>query len=137
MNGGHAAAAISTGAVGGQLRDSEVKLIGYFIVSVRPGRERLLPKGTDTIVITDNMSDEAFTGYVVARYFQSVGFRELSLDERTDVEADRRYLRVHFNVVRRWPREPRKYDERQIAVLEEIGRELAGSPGGARGESDV
>jgi hypothetical protein len=131
VNGGTAAAAGGASGARGQLADSEVKLIAYFIVSVRPGHERLLPKGADTIVITDNMSDETFTGYVVARYYQSSAFTELGSDEQAQAIADRKYLRVHFNVVRRWPREPRKYDERQIAVLDDIGRALATSSTGS------
>jgi hypothetical protein len=123
-----AAAAGGAGGQRGQLADSEVKLVAYFVVSVRPGRERLLPKGADTIVITDNMSDETFTGYIVARYFQSAGYRELSPEEQAETNAERKYLRVHFNVIRRWPKEPRKFDERQIAVLDDIRRSLANAP---------
>jgi hypothetical protein len=137
VNGGTAGAA-GAGGARGQLADSEVKLIAYFIVSLRPGRERLMPKGADTMVMTDNMSDETFAGYVVARYFQSGAYTELSAEEQAEANADRKYLRVHFNVVRRWPREPRRYDERQIAVLEDIGRALAASSTVPRiGGSDV
>jgi len=35
-------------------------------------------------------------------------------------DEDRRFLRVHFVVSNRWPREPEKFEEEQIAVLEEI-----------------
>ena len=40
-------------------------------------------------------------------------------------EEDRRYLRVHYVVSNRWPREPKKFEERQVAVLEEIGQAIA------------
>ncbi|MEK6279436.1 MAG: hypothetical protein AABN95_03705 [Acidobacteriota bacterium] len=39
-------------------------------------------------------------------------------------EEDRKYLRVHYVVSTRWPREPEKFEERQIAVLEEIGQAI-------------
>ena len=35
-------------------------------------------------------------------------------------DEDRRFLRVHFVVSNRWAREPEKFEEEQIAVLEEI-----------------
>lgn len=35
-------------------------------------------------------------------------------------DEDRRFLRVHFVVSNRWAREPEKFEEKQIAVLEEI-----------------
>jgi hypothetical protein len=127
MNGGLAAGAVAHGgrSDSGELADNLVKLIAYFVVSVQPGAERLMPKGADTIVVTDNFSDEAFTAYVIARYFQSTAYTELSVADKVKAEAERIYLRVHFNVVRRWPREPRRYDERQIAVLDQIGRALS------------
>ena len=39
-------------------------------------------------------------------------------------EEDRKYLRVHYVVSNRWPREPKKFEERQVAVLEEIGQAI-------------
>jgi hypothetical protein len=127
MNGAHAAGAVAQGGSADTrtLADDLVKLIAYFVVSVKPDAERLMPRGADTIVVTDNLSDEAFTAYVIARYFQSTAYTELSAADKVKVEAERIYLRVHFNVVRRWPREPRKYEQRQIAVLDEIGRALS------------
>jgi hypothetical protein len=127
-DGGPAAGAAvqGMGSEGGMLADDLVKLVAYFIVSLEPEHERLMPGGADTIVVTDNMSDETFTSYAIARYFQSAAYRELSPNEKAAAEDERKYLRVHFAIVRRWPREPRKYDERQIAVLNDISRELAG-----------
>jgi hypothetical protein len=122
-----AGAAVQAGGhAGGALADDFVKLVAYFVVSLKPNHERLMPKGADTIVVTGNWTDEEFTTYVIAKYFQSTGYTELRPEEQARVRAERKYMRVHFGVVRRWPKEPRKYDERQIEVLDAIGRKLAG-----------
>ena len=39
-------------------------------------------------------------------------------------DEDRRFLRVHFVVSNRWAREPEKFEEEQIAVLEEISEAI-------------
>jgi hypothetical protein len=148
------------------LADDDVKLVGYFLISVQRDRERVIPDSGDTIIVTDNMTDEAFTNYAVARYLQTrkkphrnltrealdallnavrriaadagdrarlAGYERLLDEERRSEEqaadlstrdelavGEERYLRVHFAVIRRWPREPLKFDERQQAVLERL-----------------
>jgi hypothetical protein len=42
-------------------------------------------------------------------------------------DQDRKFLRVHFVVSNRWRREPEKFEEEQVAVLEEISEAIAGS----------
>jgi hypothetical protein len=42
-------------------------------------------------------------------------------------DEDRKFLRVHFVVSNRWRREPKKFEEEQVAVLEEISEAIAGS----------
>lgn len=39
-------------------------------------------------------------------------------------EEDRKYLRVNYVVSNRWPREPLKFEEDQVAVLEDIRDKL-------------
>lgn len=39
-------------------------------------------------------------------------------------EEDRKYLRVNYVVSNRWPREPLKFEEEQVAVLEDIRDKL-------------
>jgi hypothetical protein len=98
-----------------RLDDDDVKLVAYTIVSVRRGHERVLPEGLDSIVVTDNLTAEAFSNSIVTQYFQTpVGMY-------TPAE-DRKYLRVHFSVVRRWPREPLEYEEKSIAALRGIAQ---------------
>jgi hypothetical protein len=108
-----------------ELSDNLVKLVAYTIVSVKRGEERVLPKGTDQIIITSNLSGEAFTTLIIARYFQSQGYNDLEENEKVQ-EEERKYLRVHYVVSRRWPREPLKFEERQIDALNGIRDVLAG-----------
>src|SRR3954465_5853732 len=85
-----------------RLDDGDVKLVAYFIVSLRRGHERVLPKALDTIVVTDNLSTEAFTSFLIAAYLQT----EKGM---ATPQEDHKYLRVHFNVVRRGRREPLEF----------------------------
>lgn len=41
-------------------------------------------------------------------------------------DADRKFLRVHFVVSNRWSRQPEKFEEEQVAVLEQISEAIAG-----------
>ena len=45
-------------------------------------------------------------------------------------DEDRKFLRVHFVVSNRWSRPPKKFEEDQVAVLEEISEAIAGSDAG-------
>lgn len=44
-------------------------------------------------------------------------------------EKDRKHLRVHFVVSKRWPREPQRFEEEEVEVLEEICQAIARSHG--------
>jgi hypothetical protein len=156
----------------GPLADDDVKLVGYFLVSVKRGRERVIPESGDTIIVTDNMTDEGFTNYAVGRFLQKQAqpkrdttlevldsmmrvLRNIAVDpadrallassgqliaqarasEQRAIAASRedkltageeRFLRVHFAVIRRWPREPLKFEEQQQEVLEQVRDALEG-----------
>lgn len=85
------------------LDDDFVKLVGYSIVSVRRGRERHVKGGSQ--VIARRMTREAFTSWMIARNADSIE------------PGEEPYLRVHFTVANRWPREPLEFEERQLAEL--------------------
>jgi hypothetical protein len=44
-----------------------------------------------------------------------------------------KYLRVYYVVSHRWPREPMKFEEREIGVLRGIRNNLSAIPGGGNG----
>jgi hypothetical protein len=100
-----------------------VKLVSYNIVSIRRGAERVMPFGSNAVIVTDSMSEETFISWIIARYLQSEEYRNLPAREKLSDE-DRKYLRVNYGVGRRWPREPLEFEERQVEVLQEIGDAL-------------
>ncbi len=99
------------------LDDEQVKLVAFTIISVRRDAERTMPGllGAGTVVIAERTTGEALTLWLIDRYLAS-----LSPEERLAIEADRRYLRVHYVVSRRWPREPREFERDQLGTLAAI-----------------
>lgn len=96
------------------LDDDFVKLIGFSIVSVRRGHEKLVTAGST--VVAGPMSQESFVSWMIAKHGDSI-----------DKEQEK-YLRVHYTIARRWPREPLDFEENQLKTLDGIRRVLAGEP---------
>jgi len=95
------------------LADDMVKLVRFTIVSIKRDEEKILKR--DEEIFDDNMTDDAFATWVISKYGESRG---MSSD-------DRKYLRVSYEVLGRWPKQDRKYEKRQLEVLEGIRQELA------------
>lgn len=102
-----------------RLDDDMVKLVPYTIVSVKRDAERAMPGGSGQIVVTENMTGDAFKAFLIARYLASEDYRKLAPDEKLGPREEK-YLRVHYAVARRWPRESLAFEKRQIAGLEGI-----------------
>jgi len=96
------------------LNDDKVKLVRYQILSIKRGDEKILIRDRDEIV-TDNMDGAAFAAWKIAEYCN-----DLSLGN-----DDRKYLRVFYEVLHRYDREPLKYEEDQLKVLREIRDRIA------------
>jgi hypothetical protein len=123
------------------LDDDNVKLIAYSIVSLQPDRERIMPGGQDSVILTEPLTYDGFVAWRVAEYLQSQKYREetgqirrpdgtwASPEEIERAIEDHKYLRVYFVVSRRWPKEPRKYDEREIAEWQKLARAIAAEAG--------
>jgi len=106
------------------LSDDSVKLVEYQIVSIERDRERILEN--DYKLVTDNFTSDAFTSWVIAHYFQS--------DHEPMEEKQKKYLRVCYRVICRWPRESLHYEQKQLDRLEGIEEavwKLAGGKGDA------
>jgi hypothetical protein len=105
------------------LADDDLKLVAYTIVFAKRGGEAVMPRGSDSIVVTDNLTERQFVAQVIADYTKRNGgtreFRELIA--RT---SDLRYLKVHYVVSRRWPREPAEDVSRQTDALEQMAEAL-------------
>jgi hypothetical protein len=95
------------------LSDDMVKLVRYSIVSIQRDEERILHRGEE--IFDDNVTDDAFATWMISKYGDAQG---LSSEER-------KYLRVPYEVLGRWARQDRKYEKRQLEVLEGIREELA------------
>lgn len=125
----------------------EVKLVEYTIVSIKRCDERIIAKGQ--VIYSDDMSDEAFATWVIARYLQGEDLtvsdrragegddheaRERRLRERHIAPEEKRYLRVYHHVLESWPRPDKDCcDDRQVDVLRGIERAIRDAFG-PRGE---
>jgi hypothetical protein len=101
-----------------QNNGDEVRLFEYYILSVKPDEERVID-GPKNIIVTDNMSGEAFIAWVIARYFQQPDHKPMDHD-------DKKYIRVCYRVACSLPKENTKYQKDQVEVLREIRDTLGG-----------
>jgi hypothetical protein len=111
------------------LEDDAVKLIAYTIVSLKRNKERIMDGGKDSVIVTDNMTGEAFTSWIMAKYLQQLvpdpkdNKKKVPRSKLIDPD-ELKYLRVYYVVSHRWPREPLKFEEREINVLQGIRNHL-------------
>ncbi|HJP91120.1 MAG TPA: formylglycine-generating enzyme family protein [Pyrinomonadaceae bacterium] len=128
------------------LRDDMLKLVRYKVLFVKREYEQAFREEED--LVSENMDAAAFAAWKVAEFIQKLksedtrvsekwlkyhggkyvkevnvgGVKTLVLKEFPD--DDKKYLRVYYEVLDRYPRERFKYEERQIEVLEEIREQL-------------
>jgi hypothetical protein len=95
------------------LSDDMVKLVRYSVVSIKRDQEKPLLVGEEK-VFDDNLDGEAFTTWVTSEVAGAEGLSE----------EDRKYLRVSYEVLGRWPKQDRKYEKRQLEQLEGIQRAI-------------
>jgi hypothetical protein len=120
------------------LRDDMLKLVRYKVLFVKRDYEHAFPEQED--LVSENMGGEAFAAWKVAEFIQRLGLGETRVPERwrkylgegyvEDVgghlvlrglpEEDKKYLRVYFEVLGRYPREKFRYEQDRVSVLEEI-----------------
>jgi len=103
-----------------QSRRDEVKLYEYYILSIKRDDERVVA-GPRSVIVTSDMSGEAFTSWVISMYFQEKGHEEIP-------HGDKKYLRVSYRVACSFPRERPEYQKDQVTVLREIRDALGGGP---------
>jgi hypothetical protein len=125
------------------LHDDMLKLVRYKILFVRREFEVAFPEQED--LVSDNMDGSAFTAWKIAEFIQNLVIKDSGpapaghtrvpqkwIDKKYAEEywrdgyltgiphEDKKYLRVYYEVLERYPREKFKYEEQQIRVLEEI-----------------
>jgi hypothetical protein len=128
------------------LHDDMLKLVRYKILFVRREYEYAFPEQED--LVSDNMDGSAFTAWKIAEFIQDLHrqttrvplkWTDKSYPPREFIKdgylngiphEDKKYLRVYFEVLERYPREKFKYEEQQIRVLEDIRDRLGSSDTG-------
>jgi hypothetical protein len=137
------------------LNDDMLKLVRYKILFVKRDHEHAFPEQEE--LVADNMDGSAFTAWKVAEFIQSLGKKKTVVPAKWDKypdkkddhgkhlyregdiliglpEDDKKYLRVFFEVMDRYPREKLKYEEDQLHVLREIKEAIRDKkPGDGKG----
>ncbi len=118
------------------LRDDMLKLVRYKVLFVKREYEHAFREQED--LVSENMDGAAFTAWKIAEFIQELGRAETEVPKKWADKGypaaghvqggklkglphdDKRYLRIYYEVLERYPREKFKYEEQQIRVLEEI-----------------
>ena len=128
------------------LHDDMLKLVRYKVLFVRREYEYAFPEQED--LVSDNMDGSAFTAWKIAEFIQDLHrqttrvplkWKDKNYPPREFIKdgylngiphEDKKFLRVYFEVLERYPREKFKYEEQQIKVLEDIRDRLSPSDTG-------
>jgi hypothetical protein len=119
------------------LRDDMLKLVQYKIIFVKRDYEHVLQEQEE--LVADNIDAAGYTMWKIAVFMQQLcEQRQIPVPARWKryppndpqyregdtlvgfPEEDKKYLRVYYKVLDRWPREAYKFEEKQIAVLTQI-----------------
>jgi hypothetical protein len=120
------------------LSDDRLKLVRYKILFVKRDYEHAFSEVEE--LVSDNLTPTAYTAWKIAEFIQTLARGTTDVpkkwtdgypkDYRKDgkligfPEDDKKYLRVYYEVLDRYVREPFKYEEEQIDVLKEIRDKL-------------
>lgn len=125
------------------LRDDMLKLVKYRVLFVKREYETSFFEHED--VIEDNLDAGALTAWKIAEFAQRLRedgfkipdkwgkvyppapFRDRPMAGRFNgfPEEDKKYLRLSYEVLERYPRERFKYEEQQIRILEQMRDNMA------------
>ena len=118
------------------LADEQLKLVRYKILFVMRDYECAFREQEE--LIPDNLTDSAYSGWKIAEFIQhlpSIDERDLPANwkkylrekgEKGHAKAeDKKYLRVFFEVLDRYPREELKYHEEMLTELGGIKHQLS------------
>jgi DNA-binding beta-propeller fold protein YncE len=122
------------------LGDDMLKLVRYKVLFVKREYEHAFPEREE--LVSDRMDGSAFTAWKIAEFIQGLGSQTTTVPNRWRDKGypqsefvmngklvglndeDKKYLRVYYEVLERYPREKFKYEEQQIRVLEQIRNSL-------------
>ena len=119
------------------LRDDMLKLVQYKILFLKRDYEHAFQEQEE--LVTDNLDEAGYTAWKIAAFIQQLGEKRHTIvpenwkhypphdpqyrEGSTLVgfpEEDKKYLRVYYKVLDRWPREAFNFEEEQIKVLKQI-----------------
>jgi hypothetical protein len=117
------------------LSDDMLKLVRYKVLFVRREFEVAFSERED--LIADNLSENSFVAWKIAEFIQELEAGKTPIPSKWRAKQypagftladfltgiphdDKKYLRVHYEVLERYPRQKFKYEEQQITVLEQI-----------------
>jgi hypothetical protein len=125
------------------LHDDMLKLVQYKILFLKRNYEHAFAEQEE--LVPDNIDAAGYTAWKIAAFIQQLREQRhttvpekwkqyppddpLYRDGSTLVgfpERDKKYLRVYYKVLDRWPREAFKFEERQIEILKEVRDHLPG-----------
>jgi len=112
-----------------------LKLVRYKVLFVRREFEVAFPEHED--FVSDNLTESSFVAWKIAEFIQDLEARTMPVPSKWRSKQypagmttgeflkgipheDKKYLRVYFEVLERYPREAFKYEEQQIRVLGQI-----------------
>jgi hypothetical protein len=115
------------------LNDDMLKLVRYKILFVKRDSEHAFDEEEE--LVSDNMDGSAFEAWKVAAFIQKMQRKEVdALGKLKSYDAkylkdgkltglddnDKKYLRVYYEVVARYPREKLKYEEDYVKAFQDI-----------------
>jgi hypothetical protein len=114
------------------MNNDMLKLVRYRVLFVKRGLEHAFEDEEE--LVPDNLDESAYKAWKIAEFVGQLGVKERPAKWRDKnypagdggdkignlPEEDTKYLRVHFRVLSRHPREKLKARERKIQILEEI-----------------
>jgi hypothetical protein len=90
------------------LSGDTIKLVRYILLLIKREHECILASGYE--LIDDDTDDSGFNARIIAGYAKG---------HQID-EDDRKYLRVSYEVLERYTKQPFRHEQKQVAVLEQI-----------------
>ncbi len=121
------------------LRDDMLKLVRYKVLFVKRDYEWAFPEKEE--LVSENTDAAGYTAWKIAEFIQDLPKTQIPEKWRSKKyppaelesppsrdpgmihalpEDDKKYLRIYYEVLERYPRERFRYEERQIEVLEQI-----------------
>jgi len=118
------------------LSGEDLKLVRYKILFIKRDYEHAFNEQEE--LVYDNMTEGAFAAWKIGEFIQALGAKKYKYPDKWEKstelkkhkdaggyltglpEDDKKYLRVYFEVLERYPREPLRYQEEQLDILRGI-----------------